>query len=90
MKALRGDISSNFPLWVGIPDFVFGASALLVAVFYARGRIEHRLTFLTVWSLLGAAIILVPTFGLMPYWMQAYSLRRTTRSMRPSKSKCGG
>jgi len=69
VKALRGDISSSFPLWVGIPDFVFGASALLVAVLYARGRIEHRPTFLTAWSLVGAAIILVPTFGLMPYWM---------------------
>ncbi len=67
-KTMRGDISSNFPLWVGIPDFVFGASAVLVAVLYARGRIEHRL--LTAWSLVGAAIILVPTFGLIPYWMQ--------------------
>jgi hypothetical protein len=67
-KFLRGEIASNFPLWVGIPDFLFGTSAVLVAVLYARGRIGHGP--LAAWSLIGAAIILVPTFGLIPYWMQ--------------------
>ena len=69
VKGLRGDLSSSFLLWVGIPDFMFGVSALLVAALYSSGRIEHRFSFLAVWSLVGAAIILVPTFGFMPYWM---------------------
>ena len=66
-KAASGEIASSYPLWVGIPDFVFGASAVLVLGLHARGLISER--GLARWSLLGAAIILVPTFVFLPWWM---------------------
>ena len=55
-------------LWVGIPDFLFGASAIIVGWLLLRNPGGYRRT-LIVWSVAGAAIILVPTFGFMPYWM---------------------
>jgi len=67
IKVINGEIVSNFPIWVGIPDFLFGLSALVVGLLMLRKRISNR--FLIFWNLLGAAIILVPVFGLMPYWM---------------------
>jgi hypothetical protein len=66
-KALNGQIDSSFPLWVGIPDFIFGLSAPVVAWLLYRGAIGHRA--LALWGGIGAAVILVPTFGFMPYWM---------------------
>ncbi len=68
VKAVRGEIDSNFPLWVGIPDFLFGASAIIVWYLILRNPGGYRRT-LVIWSTAGAAIILLPTFGLMPYWM---------------------
>jgi hypothetical protein len=67
VKALSGEITSNFPLWVGIPDFTYGVSAIIVGWLLGRGSIRHRT--LAIWAVTGAAIILVPIFGLMPYWM---------------------
>jgi hypothetical protein len=67
VKVFSGEIQSGFPLWVGIPDFFFGLSAPVVAWLVYRGSIGDR--EVAVWGLLGAAIILVPTFGFMPYWM---------------------
>ena len=67
IKLLNGEIVSKFPIWVGIPDFLFGLSALVVGWLLLRKAISNG--FLIVWNLLGAAIILVPVFGLMPYWM---------------------
>jgi len=67
IKVLNGEIVSKFPIWVGIPDFLFGLSALVVGWLLLRKAISNG--FLIVWNLLGAAIILVPVFGLMPYWM---------------------
>jgi hypothetical protein len=66
-KVFSGEIQSGFPLWVGIPDFLFGLSTPVVAWLVYRGSIGDRA--LAVWGGLGAAIILVPTFGFMPYWM---------------------
>ena len=66
MKALRGDVTSTFPLWVGIPDFLFGLSALLVGWLFLKKSVSPR--FLIVWNLIGTAIILVPLLA-MPYWM---------------------
>ena len=68
MKATRGEITSDYPLWVGIPDFLFGASAIVVGLLELRKPGSYRKT-LVAWSITGAAIILLPTFGLMPYWM---------------------
>jgi len=67
IKVLKGDIVSNFPIWVGIPDFLFGLSALLVGWFLLRKSVSHQ--FLIGWNLLGAAIILVPLVAATPYWM---------------------
>jgi hypothetical protein len=66
-KVFSGEIQSGFPLWVGLPDFFFGLSSPVVAWLVYRGSIGERA--LAVWGGLGAAIILVPTFGFMPYWM---------------------
>jgi hypothetical protein len=67
MKVLRGEITSGFPLWVGIPDFLFGLSALLIGWLFLRKVISSG--FLIAWNLMGAAIILVPTFAIMHHWM---------------------
>jgi len=67
IKVMNGEIVSKFPIWVGIPDFLFGLSALVVGWVLLRKGISNE--FLIFWNLLGAAIILVPVFGLMPYWM---------------------
>ncbi len=66
-KALSGEISSSYPLWVGIPDFVYGLSAPIVGWLVYRGVLRDKA--LAIWGGIGAAIILVPTFGFMPYWM---------------------
>lgn len=66
IKVLRGEITSTFPLWVGIPDFLFGLSAVIVGWLYLRKAISNKL--LIAWNLMGPAIILVP-FVAMPYWM---------------------
>ncbi len=68
VKAVRGEITSSFPLWVGIPDFLFGVSAIIVGCLLLRNPGGYRKT-LVAWSTAGASIILLPTFGLMPYWM---------------------
>jgi len=73
MKVLRGEITSEFPLWIGIPDFLFGLSALLVGWLFLRKSVSNR--FLIGWNLMGAAIILVPLFGAMPYWMNEPGFR---------------
>jgi len=40
MKALKGEITSSFPLWVGIPDFLFGLSALLLGFLVLKQRVS--------------------------------------------------
>jgi len=67
IKYLRGDITSMFPLWVGVPDFLFGLSAILVGWLVLKER-AGRL-FLILWNLTGAGIILLPLFLLTNYWM---------------------
>lgn len=68
VKGIQGVITSDFIFWVGIPDFLLGISALLVAWNLLNNRISNR--FLIVWNLIGLAVILVPTFGFMNYWMK--------------------
>ncbi len=67
MKGIKGEITSTYVFWVGIPDFLFGLSALIVGFLWQRKAIGNR--FLMIWNLIGAAIILLPTFLFMNYWM---------------------
>lgn len=67
IKGVRGEITSGYIFWVGIPDFLFGLSAIFVGWLLLRGSVGPRL--LMAWSLTGIAIILVPTFAFMSYWM---------------------
>ena len=67
IKGLRGEITSSYVFWVGIPDLLYGISALLLGVLLLFRTVGRR-TLLT-WHLLGPAIILLPTFGFMPFFM---------------------
>ncbi len=67
MKGIKGEITSGFVLWVGIPDFLFGLSALVVGWLLLRNAVS--LSFLAIWNLVGASLVLLPTFILMNYWM---------------------
>ena len=67
VKVLQGDVTSVFPLWVGIPDFLFGLSALLVGWLMFKKTISKR--FLIAWNLIGLAIILLPLIAATSYWM---------------------
>ena len=67
IKGLQGQITSSFVFWIGIPDFLFGVSAILVGWLLLRKAVSQG--FLLIWSLIGASLILLPTFPLMNYWM---------------------
>ena len=67
IKRLKGEITSDYPLWVGIPDFLFGLSALVVGWLFLRNAVNY--TFLAIWNLVGALLILGPTFLPTIYWM---------------------
>ena len=67
LKGIQGQITSSFVLWIGIPDFLFGVSAILVGWLLLREAVSK--SFLVVWGLIGASLILLPTFPLMNYWM---------------------
>ncbi len=64
---MQGQITSSYIFWIGIPDFLFGVSAILVGWLLLREAVIK--SFLVVWSLIGASIILLPTFPMMNYWM---------------------
>ncbi len=67
IKGLQGQITSSYVFWIGIPDFLFGVSAVLVGWLLLREAVSRG--FLVVWGLIGASLILLPTFPLMNYWM---------------------
>jgi len=67
VKGIKGEVTSSFVFWVGIPDFLFGSSALIVGWLLLRKVVFNR--FLMIWNLIGAGIILLPTFGFMQYFM---------------------
>ncbi len=67
VKVFRGEITSSFPLWVGIPDFLYGLSAVVVGGLLVRGSVGNRT--LAVWAITGTAILFVLPFAFMPYWM---------------------
>ncbi len=65
IKAWRGEFSPSFALWVGIPDLMFGLSALWMMRLGARNRLGDR--GLMLWNLLGVLVILpgAPVIGQM-------------------------
>jgi hypothetical protein len=67
VKGLRGDITSGYVFWIGVPDFLFGVSALVVGWLVLRKAVGPR--FLMAWNLVGFALIVLPTFVPMNYWM---------------------
>jgi hypothetical protein len=67
MKGIKGEVTSSFVFWVGIPDLLYGFSAIIVGLLLLREAVSNR--FLMVWNLIGPAIILLPTFIFMNYWM---------------------
>ncbi len=67
MKGIKGEITSGYVFWIGIPDFLFGLSALFVGWLLLRNAVSH--SFLAIWNLVGASLILLPTFIPMNYWM---------------------
>jgi len=67
MKGIRGEVTSRFVFWVGIPDFLFGLSALVLGWLLLRKAVGSR--FLIAWNLVGFALIILPTFVPMIYWM---------------------
>ena len=67
MKGVAGHISSDYVFWIGIPDFVFGISALVVGWLLWKSSLNPRVVI--AWNLLGFSLIFFPTFLLMPHWM---------------------
>jgi len=67
VKGINGEITSSFVFWVGIPDFLFGVSAVIVGWLVVQEVVGNK--FLMFWNLIGAAIILVPTFLFSSYFM---------------------
>ncbi len=67
IKGIQGEVTSKFVFWVGIPDFLFGVSALIVGWLLLRNAIGPR--FLITWNLVGFALIVLPTFVPTTYWM---------------------
>jgi len=68
IKAMLGEFPLSFALAVAIPDLLFGLSAVVMVRRAAHGRVSARA--LLVWNALGAAVILVPTLLLTPWFMQ--------------------
>ncbi|MCG7872752.1 MAG: hypothetical protein N0C81_04100 [Candidatus Thiodiazotropha lotti] len=67
VKGLNGEIASGYIFWIGIPDFLFGLSALFIGLLMMNRKIKARL--LLVWHLIGFSLIFFPTFVIMSYWM---------------------
>ncbi|RYC10952.1 hypothetical protein EUU22_15485 [Ciceribacter ferrooxidans] len=61
-KGFAGVLPASFALPVGIPDLLFGASALLVGVLWPKGGLSRRT--LIVWNIIGIAVI-VPSAPLL-------------------------
>ena len=69
IKAAHGLFPEMFAWYVGIPDFLFGLSAVLLTL---RGRLRPpRRGMLIAWNFLGAMVILLPVNGLMHRYMDA-------------------
>jgi hypothetical protein len=67
IKGIKGEVTSGYVYWIGGPDFLYGVSAIIVGWLLVRNAVGNR--FLMIWNLIGPAIILLPTFLFMDYWM---------------------
>jgi hypothetical protein len=67
IKGIKGEVTSSYVFWVGIPDLLYGISAIIVGWLLLRKAVGNR--SLMIWNLIGSAIILLPTFIFMNYWM---------------------
>lgn len=56
LKGFSGLLPASFTLPVGIPDLVFGISAMLLSIFWPRGGLGPRA--LIAWNLIGIGVIL--------------------------------
>ncbi len=64
LKAAQGTFPRGFAWYVGIPDLLFGISAILLTLAILRGWRPGR-RWLACWHLTGAMVILVPATALM-------------------------
>ena len=67
IKGIEGEVTSGYVYWIGGSDFLYGISAIIVGWLLLRNAVGN--SFLIVWNLIGPAIILLPTFLFMNYWM---------------------
>jgi len=68
VKASNGLFPAKFAWYVGIPDLLFGLSAVLLTGFVlGRHQISDRKLIL--WHVAGAIVILAPAFGFMHIYM---------------------
>ncbi len=80
LKTFSGEFPIYFELFVGVPDLIFGVSAVFVALSCRRGTMSARR--FRVWNLIGAGIIVLPAgiiiqMGL-PGAMQVFTEEPTT------------
>ena len=69
IKAFNGLFPEKFAWYVGVPDLLFGLSAIWLTVFVlCRRQISEQ--GLLLWHVTGAMVILAPAFGLMHVYMQ--------------------
>ncbi len=55
-KSLNGEFSFYFGLLIGIPDFIFGVSAILITYLVYTKRVGNK--FVMIWNYIGALIIM--------------------------------
>lgn len=67
LKGIQGEITSSYVYWVGIPDLLYGISALVLGGLLLRNAVSRKI--LMIWNLIGPVIILLPTFLFMNYFM---------------------
>ncbi|MET0061650.1 MAG: hypothetical protein ABW176_05060 [Candidatus Thiodiazotropha endolucinida] len=67
LKASNDLFPQMFAWFVGGPDLLFGASAIIVTLLARSGRLSDR--FILYWHLAGALVIVLPVAGLMHLFM---------------------
>ncbi|MEW8523194.1 MAG: hypothetical protein AB2552_09125 [Candidatus Thiodiazotropha endolucinida] len=67
LKASNDLFPQMFAWFVGGPDLLFGASAIIVTLLARSGRLSDR--FILYWHLAGALAIILPVAGLMHLFM---------------------
>ena len=68
IKAAMGVFPEKFAWFVGIPDFLFGLSAIPVTLLARQKRLNNDILML--WHLTGALVIIVPTIAFMHIFMK--------------------